>query len=132
MSEFTQSDSYQVIWLVRRLFRSLAHKSDELLEGFGISDNDSDLVVPSGAVIEYLNETQKTALGHIRRLAAIRHGRYLYLDETTVRSLELVRTLRGESRENGEKHHGCDAETGARIRHHRCTGAVARASRSAR
>jgi len=69
------------------------------LEGFGVADMPLG-VRAAGAVLQYLEETQKTALGHIRRLAAVRHGRYLYLDETTIRSLELVRTMRSEGREN--------------------------------
>ena len=69
------------------------------LDGFGVADMPLG-VRAAGAVLQYLEETQKTALGHIRRLAAVRHGQYLYLDETTIRSLELVRTMRSETREN--------------------------------
>ena len=79
--------------------RLKAHFNVASLDGFGVDDMPLG-VRAAGAVLEYLEETQKTALGHIRRLAAVRHGRYLYLDETTVRSLELVRTLRSESREH--------------------------------
>jgi DNA mismatch repair protein MutS len=75
------------------------HFAVATLDGFGADDMPLGIRA-AGAVLEYLQETQKTALGHIRRLSAVRHGRYLYLDETTVRSLELVRTMRGESREN--------------------------------
>jgi DNA mismatch repair protein MutS len=79
--------------------RLTAHFALATLDGFGLAD------VPrgtraAGAILQYLEETQKTALGHIRRLGAVRRGRYLYLDEATVRSLELSRTIRGESREH--------------------------------
>lgn len=47
MSTVRESESYQVIWLVRRLFRALAQKSTENLEGFGIS-------VADRAVMEFL------------------------------------------------------------------------------
>ena len=75
------------------------HFSVATLEGFGVSDMPLG-VRAAGAVLQYLEETQKTALGHIRRLTAVRSDRYLYLDEATVRSLELTRLLRGESREH--------------------------------
>ena len=40
MSEFRQGDACQVIWLVRRLFRSLAQESNEQLAEFGITAAD--------------------------------------------------------------------------------------------
>ena len=60
MSEFTQSDSYQVIWLVRRLFRALTHKSDELLEGFGIS-------AAERAVLEFLYPDTRLSVPGVTR-----------------------------------------------------------------
>ncbi len=69
------------------------------LEGFGVSDMPA-AVAAAGAVLQYLEETQRTALGHISRLQPVRRARFLYLDEATIRSLELVRTMRSESREN--------------------------------
>ena len=47
MSKIPESESYQVIWLIRRLFRALSQKSSENLEGFGIS-------VADRAVMEFL------------------------------------------------------------------------------
>ena len=47
MSSVAESESYQVIWLIRRLFRALSQKSSENLEGFGIS-------VADRAVMEFL------------------------------------------------------------------------------
>lgn len=41
------SSSYEVIWLIRRLFRALSQKSNENLENFGISSADR-------AVMEFL------------------------------------------------------------------------------
>ncbi len=69
------------------------------LDGFGVADMPLG-VRAAAAVLQYLEETQRTALGHIRRLTAVRSDRFLYLDEATVRSLELLRPLRGESREH--------------------------------
>ena len=42
-----QSDAYQVVWLIRRLFRALGQKSNESLKQFGISAADR-------AVLEFL------------------------------------------------------------------------------
>jgi len=47
MSKAIKSEPYQVIWLIRRLFRALSQKSNESLEGFGISAADR-------AVMEFL------------------------------------------------------------------------------
>ena len=56
-------------------------------------------VQAAGALLAYLRETQKASLGHITRLTPYRRADVLTLDETTRRSLELIRTLReGEAR----------------------------------
>ena len=47
MAKVAHSESYQVIWLIRRLFRALGQKANENLEGFGIS-------VADRAVLEFL------------------------------------------------------------------------------
>jgi DNA mismatch repair protein MutS len=77
--------------------RLLKHFGTATLEGFGISDNDDSLVCPAGATIEYLNETQKTTLGHIRNLRIINRRKYLQIDPASLRSLEIMRTIRTES-----------------------------------
>ena len=75
------------------------HFGTDSLDGFGISDL-ADGVSAAGAVIDYLQDTQRTQLGHIRRIERVTGGRWLYLDETTQRSLELVETLRDRRREH--------------------------------
>ncbi len=76
--------------------RLLKHFGTKTLEGFGIDDNDN-VIVPAGAIIEYLNETQKTALGHIQSLKKITRTNFLEIDTTTLRSLEVLRTIRSEN-----------------------------------
>jgi DNA mismatch repair protein MutS len=78
--------------------RLLKHFGAATLEGFGIGDGDQDLIPPAGAVIEYLNETQKTALGHIQSLRKISQQAFLQIDPTSLRSLEILQTIRGETR----------------------------------
>jgi DNA mismatch repair protein MutS len=67
------------------------------LEGFGIGDGDSGLIPPAGAVIEYLNETQKTTLSHIQSLKKVNRRNFLQVDQTSLASLEILRTIRTES-----------------------------------
>jgi len=78
--------------------RLLKHFGTATLEGFGIGDDDDGLICPAGAVIEYLNETQKTTLGHIRNLKKIDHQNFLQIDPASLRSLEILRTIRTESK----------------------------------
>jgi DNA mismatch repair protein MutS len=78
--------------------RLLKHFGTATLEGFGISDGDDVLITPAGAIIEYLTETQKTTLGHIQNLKMVERNRFLQIDQTTLRSLEILRTIRTESR----------------------------------
>jgi DNA mismatch repair protein MutS len=78
--------------------RLLKHFGTATLEGFGISNNDDGLIPPAGAIIEYLNETQKTTLGHIRNLKKIERQNFLQIDPASLRSLEILQTIRTESK----------------------------------
>jgi len=79
--------------------RLLKHFGTATLEGFGIGDNDDGLTAPAGAIIEYLNETQKTTLGHIQNLKKVSRREFLQIDTTSLRSLEILRTIRTESKQ---------------------------------
>jgi len=78
--------------------RLLKHFGTATLEGFGISDHEDGLICPAGAVIEYLNETQKTTLTHIQNLKKISRQNFLQIDPASLRSLEILRTIRTESK----------------------------------
>jgi DNA mismatch repair protein MutS len=78
--------------------RLLKHFGTATLEGFGIGDGDAALISPAGAIIEYLNETQKTTLGHIQTLKKIDRRDFLQIDPVSLRSLEVLRTIRTEDR----------------------------------
>jgi DNA mismatch repair protein MutS len=69
------------------------------LDGFGFGESDGPALRAAGAVLEYLQETQKASLDHIDRLSPYRAGELLEIDEATRRSLELTRTIRSNSRE---------------------------------
>ncbi|MFH1614680.1 MAG: DNA mismatch repair protein MutS [Planctomycetota bacterium] len=74
----------------------LNHFGTLSLEGFGIGEGD-EVICAAGAIIEYLTETQKVALNHIASLKKITRNKFLQVDATTLRSLEILRTIRGES-----------------------------------
>ncbi len=76
------------------------------LEGFGFgltvgsagTTGEGFSIAAAGVVLDYLAETQKGSLGHIRRLRWFSREEYLQLDRTTMRSLEIERTIRDNSR----------------------------------
>jgi DNA mismatch repair protein MutS len=69
------------------------HFKVSAMEGLGISDYDCG-VIASGALLIYLKETQKTSLSHMSRLTPYAAGKYMLLDSSTRRNLELCETLR--------------------------------------
>jgi DNA mismatch repair protein MutS len=73
------------------------HFRTATLAGFGFDGWDAS-VSAAGAVIEYLRETQKTALEHIRSLRRVERGDHMIIDGNTLRCLEVQRTLRGGKR----------------------------------
>jgi len=79
----------------------LKHFHTTSLEGFGFSDGpaDAQALAAAGAVIDYLNETQKTSLGHVDRLVPQRTSGTLEIDVSSRRSLEITRTIREGRRE---------------------------------
>lgn len=67
------------------------------LDGFGCGDMTAGACA-AGAVIEYLNETQRNSLAHIDRLERFLDSEHLVIDRPTKRSLELTETMRGGER----------------------------------
>lgn len=68
------------------------------LEGFGLED-DSECIPAAGALLEYLEETQRGAVRHILGIERIEPAGHLVLDRATRSSLELVATQREGRRE---------------------------------
>jgi DNA mismatch repair protein MutS len=68
------------------------------LAGFGVEEF-SQGIRAAGAVLAYLDETQKGALGQMRSIRPVRSGTALVLDPNAVHCLELVRTQRTGERE---------------------------------
>lgn len=63
------------------------------LEGLGIADYDAGIIA-AGSLMQYLFETQKTSLSHLTRIIPYSTGKYMVLDTSTRRNLELLETLR--------------------------------------
>ena len=66
------------------------------LSGFGVADLTLALAA-AGALLDYIQTTQRTALPHIQAIHAERDSDFVQLDAATRRNLELTETLRGEA-----------------------------------
>lgn len=80
---FTEQSAHQKL---------LKHFGVKNLKGFGV-DHLKNGIVASGAILQYLEMTQHTQIGHITSLARIEEERYVRLDKFTVRSLELLQPM---------------------------------------
>ncbi len=63
------------------------------LEGLGLQDYDSG-VIAAGALFQYLNETRKQRCHIWQRSIPIHADKFMLIDSSTRRNLELVETLR--------------------------------------
>src|SRR3712207_2060483 len=70
----------------------LRHFGTRSLKGFGV-EHIVNGVVAAGAIMQYLEITQHTQIGHITSLSRIEEERYVRLDNFTIRSLELVNPM---------------------------------------
>ncbi len=68
------------------------HFNVKNLKGFGI-DHLKCGIVASGAILQYLEITQHTHISHITSISRIDEERYVRLDNFTIRSLELTRSM---------------------------------------
>lgn len=71
----------------------MEHFRVNTLAGLGLEDFPSGLTA-SGVLMQYLLETQKTQLTHITHITPYLASRYMLLDSSTRRNLELTETLR--------------------------------------
>ena len=79
----------------RRILREHFHVGT--LEGLGLGDYDAGIIA-SGAVMEYLYETQKNTLSHITSITPYTTGEFMIMDTSTRRNLEILETLREKQR----------------------------------
>lgn len=71
----------------------LSHFKVADVQGLGLEDYGSGTVA-AGALLKYLYETQKNSLGNMTSLQLYSTGKYMIIDSSTRRNLELVETLR--------------------------------------
>lgn len=69
------------------------HFQVNTLKGLGIEDFPSGLIA-AGGLLQYLYDTQKTSLNHFTHLYPYLNSKYMLLDSSTRRNLELTETLR--------------------------------------
>jgi len=69
------------------------HFKTGTIDGLGLKDYEIGTIA-AGAVLRYLYETQKNSLSHITRLLPYSTGKYMIIDSSTRRNLELTETLR--------------------------------------
>ncbi len=74
------------------------HFKTQTLKGFGVEEMLLGIVA-AGAVMNYLQDTQKENLLHIRKIVPHPIGDYINLDPSTKRNLEITRSMEG--REEG-------------------------------
>ncbi|MGD9947423.1 MAG: DNA mismatch repair protein MutS [Desulfobulbus sp.] len=68
------------------------------LAGFGC-DQFTVAINAAGALLQYLHETQKSDLAHIKQLFPLHQSGYLIIDDSSRRNLELLETLVGGQRQ---------------------------------
>lgn len=74
------------------------HFGVDSLQGFGIEDYPL-AIKAAGLLLEYLKDTQKTDLVHLHTIKYFSTGQYMPIDESTLRNLELLKTLRDQEKE---------------------------------
>ena len=73
----------------------LKHFHTRNLKGFGV-DHLKNGVIAAGAIMQYLEITQHTRIGHITAISRIEEEKYVRMDKFTIRSLELVDTMQDD------------------------------------
>ncbi len=68
------------------------------LDGFGCGRYTKG-VVAAAALLEYIRETQKSAVNHIEKLTPLETASFLHIDDSSRRNLELTETIAGGHRQ---------------------------------
>ena len=68
------------------------------LKGFGLGDHSPE-ILSAGALLDYLDDTAKSLIPHVRTISIYSDSEYVGIDEASQRNLELVRNLQdGDTR----------------------------------
>lgn len=73
----------------------LRHFGVKNMKGFGV-DHLHNGIIAAGAILQYLELTQHTQIGHITAISRIEEERYVRLDKFTIRSLELLNPMQDD------------------------------------
>jgi DNA mismatch repair protein MutS len=73
--------------------RLLEHFHIKSLDALGLMDLSTGIIA-AGALLSYLMETQKNSMPHITSISPYTTGKYMLIDSSSRRNLELVETLR--------------------------------------
>lgn len=83
------------IFQLEKAYRCLTeHFGLRNLNAFGLEELPAAMIA-AGAILQYLYETQKNTLLHIRKIHTYEIGSFMSLDPATRRNLELTKTIRG-------------------------------------
>ncbi len=86
-----QLDSHHAMESIRK------HYNVVTFAGFGFDDDHNPALRAAGGLLAYLHETQKAALEHLQPPRAFERRRHLIIDPTSLRSLEINRSMRHNS-----------------------------------
>ena len=75
----------------------MKHFGVKSLKGFGV-EHLKNGTTAAGAILQYLEQTQHTQIGHITQISRIEEEKYVRLDKFTIRSLELLQPMQDDGR----------------------------------
>ena len=98
---FKPSETKLEPWIFDNVFAKealMGNFKTKTLKGFGIEEFSAGITA-AGAILHYINETQKTKLEHIRRISIYNPSDYMPLDYSTRRNLEITSSMYDNQRE---------------------------------
>ena len=78
----------------------LEHFEVSSFAGLGLADYDCG-IISAGALLQYLLETQKNSLSNLTHITPYAAGKFMMIDSSTRRNLELCETLREKTKKGG-------------------------------
>ena len=80
----------QSLWEFEKNYKLLTeHFNLKSLKSMGY-DKDDQEVIPAGVVFDYMRQTQRTNLEHIKKITKINKTDYMNLDRATIQNLEII------------------------------------------
>lgn len=97
---YTEEVDSRLFDITRGQTKLLKHFNVTTLSGFGMRDGAFE-VAPAGALLSYLEDTQKNALSHISKISKLHRSEYMGIDAATRLNLEIVEPLRFDGSKKG-------------------------------